>query len=136
MSAKFFCYLFPLHGGIFIKVSNSTNINPNYLLKQFLENGRSDKSFTHIVKATGGLVYGSALRRTKNSALADEVTQIVFIILAKKAESLSKHPSINSWLYRTTSYEAEKVLRKEKRHQRRVEKFINESIQDLSLIHI
>jgi len=70
------------------------------------------------------------MRRTKNTSLAEEVAQNVFIILARKAESLRKHPSITAWLYRTTSYEAEKVLRKERRHEQRVEKFIHESMLD------
>ena len=108
-------------------VSNSADNQPNSLLVEFLEDDRSDVSFARIVKATAGLVHSSAFRRTGNASLAEEVTQNVYIILARKAESLRKHPSLTAWLYRTTSYEAEKVMRREDRHHRRVEKFISES---------
>ena len=69
-------------------VSNSADNQPNSLLVEFLEDDRSDVSFARIVKATAGLVHSSAFRRTGNASLAEEVTQNVYIILARKAESL------------------------------------------------
>lgn len=113
-------------------VSTCVDNQPSSLLVEFLENDRSDVSFARIVEATAGIVHSSALRRTGNASLAEEVAQNVYIILARKAESLRKHPSLTAWLYRVTSFEAEKVLRRESRHQRRVEKFISEPTQSVS----
>jgi len=101
---------------------------PKALLQDFLHSGRSEASFTRLVQELGGLVYGSALRRTGDSHLSEEITQSVFTILSTKAESLSRHPALNAWLYRTTRFEAEKALKKERRHQRRVETFAHEAM--------
>ena len=109
-----------------MRMTASENESTSDLLSRFLDSGRSEESFGILVKKIGGLIYGSALRRTGSVTLAEEATQNVLVILARKAGSLRNHPSLNSWLYRTASFEAEKILRKEVRHSRRVEEFANE----------
>lgn len=111
-------------------MSHLATESPEFLLEKFLQNGRSEESFTLLVKATGGLVYGSAFRRTGDASLAEEVAQNVFTILARKADSLRSHSSLSSWLYRTTAFESEKSLRKELRHRRRIEKFTAEMMDN------
>jgi len=98
------------------------------LLTEFINNGHSDKVFERLVQNLSGLIYGSAYRRTSNPQLSEEITQKVFSILAQKAETLVYHSSLTSWLHRTTLYEAEKALRTERRHRRRVEKLTNEEM--------
>ena len=63
-------------------MSQSRTDSPEQLLKEFLQSERSEKSFARLVEVTGGLVYGSAFRRTGDRALAEEVAQNVFVILA------------------------------------------------------
>ncbi len=117
--------LFSCDGGLLGEVSELPR-DPENLLKRYLRSDRSDESFSRLVEFYGGLIYGAAFRRTGDVSLAEEVSQNVFVILAKKAESLRHHSSLSSWLYKTASFEAEKVLRKEIRHRRRVELFAND----------
>lgn len=89
------------------------------LIREFLASGRSEKAFSAIVEALGGFVYASALRRSGDPQLAEEISQNVFALLARKCTSLAKHPAPLAWIFQTTKYEAAKVMRSEKRHQRR-----------------
>lgn len=117
-------------------MSQPATNSPESLLENFLQSGRSEESFTRLVKATGGLVYGSALRRTRDLGLAEEAAQNVFTILAKKAESLRNHSSLSSWLYRTASFEAAKALRNEGRHRRRIENYTAEAMHESAEVQI
>jgi RNA polymerase sigma factor (sigma-70 family) len=67
------------------------------------------------------LVYGVAVRRLNDLAVAQEVTQNVFITLARRAVWLTGHPSLGGWLYRTTVHLAQHELRTEQRRRRREE---------------
>jgi DNA-directed RNA polymerase specialized sigma24 family protein len=93
--------------------------NPSALLDAFIASGHCEREFTTLVRELGGLVYSSALRRTQNAQLAEEVMQNVFALLACKAKSLRGHPSLTAWLHETTRLEASSVLRAEKRSQRK-----------------
>jgi len=112
--------------------------SPENLLTDFVNSGRSEQSFARLVQNFSGLVFGSAYRRTSNRQLSEDITQNVFAALAKKADTLTYHITLTSWLYRTTRFEAENVLRKELRHRRKVEKPSHEAMpasQDSSRFH-
>src|SRR2546423_455865 len=64
------------------------------------------------------MVHGAALRALRNESMAEEVTQAVFIILARKACTLRRKTILAGWLYRTTRFVALEALRAERRHQR------------------
>ena len=57
------------------------------LLREFCDRG-SEAAFKSLVEAHLGLVVGAALRRTGNRALAEEISQTVFAILARKADDV------------------------------------------------
>jgi len=65
----------------------------------------SEPAFAELVRRHVDLVYSAALRQTGgNHHWAQEVTQMVFTTLARKAGSLLRHPALPAWLYRTTAY--------------------------------
>ncbi|HSY74161.1 MAG TPA: sigma-70 family RNA polymerase sigma factor, partial [Dongiaceae bacterium] len=88
------------------------------LLKQFAETD-SEPAFAEIVSRHLNLVYSTALRSVGNAHAAQEISQAVFIILARKAKSLGAKIILSGWLYQTTRLTAANYLRGEIRRQQR-----------------
>ena len=86
-------------------------------LQAYSTNG-CEESFAALVKQHHGFVYSSALRQVRDATLAEEVTQAVFLILARKASSLTKRTTMAGWLFRTTRFVAGHVLRDRSRRQK------------------
>lgn len=81
------------------------------LLRQFAAD-RGDPAFRALVVQRIDFVYGAALRQVHGDAhLAAEVTQSVFLDLARKARVLAARPTIAGWLYTSTRFAAAKALR-------------------------
>jgi RNA polymerase sigma factor (sigma-70 family) len=77
----------------------------------------SEQAFATLVNRYVGLVYSSALRQVNQPHLAEEVTQSVFILLARKASSFRSNIILASWLFRTTRFAASRALRSETRRK-------------------
>src|ERR1700722_1110871 len=90
------------------------------LLREYARSG-SDDSFAMVVGRYVNLVYSVALRQVNDPSLAEEITQAVFIILARKAGSLGKKTILSGWLCRTARYVAANVQKTQYRRQRREE---------------
>lgn len=72
------------------------------LLRRFTEEG-SEAAFTELVRRHIDLVYGAALRRMGGDAhRAADVTQQVFIALARQAPQLARHTVLSAWLHSAT----------------------------------
>jgi RNA polymerase sigma factor (sigma-70 family) len=97
------------------------------LLEAFLVSGGSERAFTALVGSLNRLVHSAALRRTGNAQLAEEVSQNVFAILARKAPSLRNHPCLEAWTMETTRLEARTALRSERRRQSKTAAFARET---------
>ena len=93
----------------------------NTLLRQYVEN-QSDEAFAALVTRHVDLVYSVALRQVGNPHHAEEITQAVFIILAKKAAQLLQVKALSSWLFQATRLTANNFVRSEiRRHSREQE---------------
>ncbi len=77
-------------------------------------NARSQEAFCRLVERHAGMVYTSALRRVRREALAEDVAQAVFIVLARKAPSLVHVRTLGGWLLKVTRFAAIDAVRKEK----------------------
>src|SRR3954451_13013783 len=88
------------------------------LLRAYSERG-SEGAFAELVERYKGLVYASALRQTENAALAEEITQAVFVVLAQKAGTLKPGTILSGWLFRATRFAAGDVLKAERRRVHR-----------------
>src|SRR5687768_16832245 len=88
------------------------------LLQSYVRTG-DESAFTAIVERHKGLVYGSALRQTNHPALAEEITQAVFIVLARKAATLKPNVILSGWLFRTTRFIASDAMKAEHRRLNR-----------------
>src|SRR5712675_1491643 len=94
-------------------------MNDDELLQRYAES-RCEASFAELVKRYVDLVYSAALRQTGGDAhLAHDVTQSVFIDLARKAGSLSERPVLAGWLYTSAHFAAAKIVRTEQRWRAR-----------------
>lgn len=107
--------------------NQSPTTDPSKLLEVFLASGRSERAFTALVGSLNRLVHSAALRRTGQIQLAEEVSQNVFVILARKASSLRNHPCLEAWAMETTRLEARTVLRSERRRQRKIDELAREA---------
>ena len=93
-------------------------LDDQQLLREFAETN-SETAFATLVARHVNLVYSAALRFCGNPHRAEEVTQAVFIILARKAGSLGKKIVLSGWLYQTARLTAANVVKCEIRRQRR-----------------
>jgi RNA polymerase sigma factor (sigma-70 family) len=65
--------------------------------------GASD-AFGDLVHRHIDMVYSAALRQVRDPALADDVTQAVFLLLWRKAHTFDRGTIVPAWLHRATRY--------------------------------
>ena len=87
------------------------------LLRQYAE-ARDQGAFAEVVRRQVNLVYRAALRQL-GAHRAEEATQLVFTLLARKASAVARHPSLAGWLYTTTHFTVRSLRRDERRRQAR-----------------
>src|SRR5580765_6573151 len=80
---------------------------------------QSEQAFETLVSRHVSLVHSAALRQVRDPHLAEEITQTVFTILARKSGSLSPKTILPGWLYRTTRYVSAAALKIQCRRQHR-----------------
>lgn len=88
---------------------------------------KSETAFAVLVERHINLVYSAALRYIGNRQHAEEITQAVFIILAKKASGLGQGTVLSGWLFKTARLTAANYLRAEIKRVRREQEACMES---------
>ena len=83
---------------------------------------RSEAAFAELVRRHVDLVYSAALRMVCDAHLAEDVTQEVFLALARNAGQLTRHPVLAGWLHRTTQNLAANTVRSDVRRRAREQK--------------
>lgn len=87
-------------------------------LQRYVE--RNDEhAFRWLVLKYTNLVYSAAIRQTEDPELAQEVSQAVFIVLARRASSIRRSVPLAGWLITTARFAARNAIRGERRRQRR-----------------
>lgn len=93
-------------------------LDDNALLREYLERD-SQEAFAMLVSRHLNQVYSVALRHTGRPHSAEEITQAVFVILARKAGELGRHSLLSGWLFETARLTAVTFLRGEIRRVQR-----------------
>jgi len=88
------------------------------LLREYAASN-SQSAFATLVDRHVNLVYSVALRSVRDPHLAEEITQAVFIILARKADKISPSTVLPGWLCRTARYTSAEAQRNQRRRQQR-----------------
>jgi RNA polymerase sigma factor (sigma-70 family) len=89
------------------------------LLAEFAAD-HSEAAFQELVGRYVNLVYSTALRLAGgNAPLAQDITQTVFLSLARKAHTLSIKVMLGGWLHQHTYFVATRAVRSEQRRQTR-----------------
>jgi uncharacterized protein (TIGR03435 family) len=107
-----------------------SDVSDTELLRDYVRQS-SETAFAELVRRHINLVYSAALRHVGIAAQAEEITQAVFIILARKAGRLRESIILEAWLFETTRLTALSFLRGERRRQfREQEAYMQSTLQE------
>jgi RNA polymerase sigma-70 factor (ECF subfamily) len=101
------------------------DVSDSTLLNNFA-NGADNRSFRLLVERYQDLVFSSALHRTSQRALAEEVAREVFLLLTEKSHFLKKHNTLAGWLHETSYKLASNKMKSEDRRAKRKQQNAND----------
>lgn len=100
----------------------TTAASDSELLTAWVTN-RRESAFHALVARYATLVHMVAKRTCGDDALAADASQLVFIILAQKAKSLTTHPTLAGWLHVTAVMKTRDLIDKARRESRKRQHF-------------
>src|SRR3954464_7757861 len=92
------------------------------LLGRYVSTG-CQASFQEIVTRHSGWVFSLSLRAVRDRHLAEDVTQAVFIILAKKACGIREGTPLSGWLFKAARFAVSDALKRRTRMRNRENRF-------------
>src|SRR5829696_2443227 len=101
------------------------------LLHEYFSTG-SQEAFAEVVRRHVDLVHSSAVRHVRDRHAAADVTQVVFIILARRAARLGRESPLACWLLGVTRLAAKDWLRSEARRRRREQAVAREKAEHMA----
>jgi RNA polymerase sigma factor (sigma-70 family) len=96
-----------------VKTLESSGMNDSELLAEYSRT-RSDAAFAVIVERYIRLVHSACWRQMGDAQLAEDATQMVFVLLSKKAAK-PRHAELAGWLLTTARYTCANLKRSETR---------------------
>jgi RNA polymerase sigma factor (sigma-70 family) len=109
-----FCPLLHLAGDNTMK--GAAPMEDRQLLKRFVQD-HSQEAFAALTARYLSLVYSVCRRELDDADLAEDVTQAVFLILARKAPSLRREVVLSGWLFQTARFAARNARLQETRRK-------------------
>ncbi len=97
-------------------------MDDSVLLGRFAETG-CQASFNEIVDRHSGWIFSLALRAVRDRHLAEDVTQAVFIIFAKKAKAIREGTPLSGWLFKAARFAVSDALKRRTRMRNRENRF-------------
>jgi RNA polymerase sigma factor (sigma-70 family) len=92
-------------------------------LLQHYARERSEAAFAELVRRHIDWVYSSAVRQTRDPHLAEDITQSVFILLARKAKTFDRNVVLGAWLFRALRYLAADAMKTKWRRRHHEKEF-------------
>src|SRR5262245_19665661 len=80
-------------------------------------------------------VFGVARRAVRDPGMAEDVTQAVFLILARKAHTIRHAEHLGSWLFQTTRYTAANAIKmaaRRTRHEKKAARLEGAGMQSIA----
>lgn len=107
-------------------------VSDGALLERYVA-GREEAAFAALMERHGPMVLGVCRRVLRNSPDADDAFQATFLVLLRKAGSISKRESAGSWLYGVAyriALRARVAVERHQAQQRQVEEMANKTARD------
>lgn len=91
------------------------------LLRRYAQQ-RDEAAFAQLVRRHVDLVFSAAARRTRDRHLAEDVTQAVFVVLARKASRLGAGDgAVSAWLLKCVRYASANAIKMQARRRKHEE---------------
>ena len=105
---------------------NGTDLPDGALVRRVVES-RDEAAFAELVRRHGPAVFGVCRRALGDHQLAEDAFQAVFVILARKVDSIRPQDAVGGWLFGVARHVAARAVTMRKR-QRKEER--SDSIPD------